>query len=90
MPRDIKAAELTFITVAGRSCEPPAASQSSTLHCASLTGRSIEQRALHGFPAGGDQLATTLPGGHDGEGADADEQGQPRAVGQLGEVGGQE
>ena len=38
------------------------------------------------FAFRGDDLAAALPGGHDGERGEADEQRQPRAVDQLGEV----
>ncbi|CAG7649758.1 hypothetical protein SBRY_50185 [Actinacidiphila bryophytorum] len=41
-------------------------------------------------PVGGDDLPAALPGGHDGEGGEADQQRQPGAVDELGHVGGDE
>ena len=46
----------------------------------------LPQRALEALPALGDDLATALPGGHHGEECEADEQRQPGAVDQFGEV----
>src|SRR5689334_12192683 len=48
------------------------------------------ERPLVAYPLLGDELAAPLPGGEDGERDDADQQGKPCSVHQLGQVGGEE
>src|SRR5581483_476601 len=48
------------------------------------------ERSFLAFAEAGDKHASALPGGEDGEDDEADEQRQPGAVHELGQVGGEE
>src|SRR5438552_145480 len=47
------------------------------------------ERPLFADPLKRDEFAASLPGGEDGKDGDADQQGNPRSVHQLGQVGGE-